>query len=178
METKRNPVLEALQYEAETGTLGFNGIRYMLIRPETVVEIQKVIEEKFGVEAAWEIFYRSGFRGTSLTARKLLNSGLTPEQCLEEMFRMGGHLGWGKFTLRGIVPSSEDKLKVSIITSPFARAYGSSPRPVCAMLCGALAGIFTALKGRPYRCREITCFSTNHPGCTFLLTPGERKPID
>ncbi len=177
MKTKHNPVLEALQFDSEAGSLDFHGTRYMLIRPETVVEIQKVIEEKFGVETTREIFYRSGFRGTSLTTQKLLNNGFTSEQCLKEMFRMGGHLGWGKFILRNVGQKGENKIEVIVLASPFARAFGPSTHPVCAMLCGALAGIFTTLKGRLYKCEETACFSTNHPGCTFLLTiQGSGKP--
>ncbi len=171
MDTSHNPVLENLQYESALGALNFNGIRYLLIRPETVMEIQKVIEEKFGINAAREIFYQSGFRGTSLTARKLLEGGLTSQQCLEEMFRMGGHLGWGKFELPNMKAEGKEDIEIVIQGSPFARAYGSSEQPVCALLCGALAGIFTAVKRVTYRCREIRCTASGHTSCVFLLNP-------
>ncbi len=169
METTGNTVLDNLFYDAASGTLEFNGIRYMLIRPETIVEIQKAIEEKFGTEAAHEILYMSGHRGTSLTAKKLLGRGLTPDQCLEEMFQMGGHLGWGKFSLRKIEQSSKDEIEVAIQGSPFAKAYGRSDQTVCAILCGALAGIFSTLFGKAYRCTETHCEAARSPSCRFIL---------
>jgi len=171
MKTEHNPILENLRYESAVGALDFNGIRYLLIRPETLMEIQKVIEEKFGINTAREIFYQSGFRGTSLTARKLLKDGLTPRQCLEEMFRMGSRLGWGKFDLLKTAWESERTLEVAIQGSPFARAYGSAEQPVCSLLCGALAGIFTAVKSERYRCRETRCLACGQSSCFFLLNP-------
>ena len=171
----RNPVLENLSFDANSGALDYNGIRYMLIRPETVVEIQRVIEEKFGAEAAHEIFYRSGFRGTSLTAKKLLGSGLSPEKCLEAMFKMGSHLGWGNFKLLK-TDRKTGVIEVTISASPFAEAYGSSEQPVCAILCGALAGIFSILKGKDYKCTEIGCVALEHGHCHFILKPITNSP--
>jgi len=169
METNHNPVLENLRYKSASGALDFSGIRYLLIRPETLVEIQKVIEEKFGSEAAHEIFYQSGFRGTSLTAGKLLDSGLTPRECLEAMFRMGAHLGWGKFELPNMETVGKENIEVTIHGSPFARAYGAAEQPVCAILSGALAGIFSSLLGAVYICNEVGCAVSGDASCTFRL---------
>ncbi len=169
METTGNPVLENLLYDAASGTLEFNGIRYMLIRPETIVEIQKAIEEKFGAEVAWEIFYQSGYRGTSLTAEKLLKQGLSPQRCLEVMFQMGSHLGWGNFKTTQTGPKIDKAIEVTIQGSPFAKAYGLSDRAVCALLSGALAGIFSTLTNKKYICREIKCLAVGHSHCHFRM---------
>jgi len=170
----KNPVLENLSFDAASGALDYNGIRYLLIRPETVVEIQKVFEEKFGAEAAYEIFYQSGFLDTSLTAGKLLGSGLTPLQCVEAMFQMGAYLGWGNFEL--LKTKGTENIEVVIHGSPFVRAYGSAEQPVCAILCGALAGIFSALKGEDYKCTEIGCVALEHGHCHFILKPTNDSP--
>ncbi|RTZ90732.1 MAG: hypothetical protein DSY91_06005 [Deltaproteobacteria bacterium] len=168
MGTAKNPIIEKLQSDETTGTLDFEGIRYLLVRPETFMEIQKVIEEKFGVEAAREIFYQSGFKGTSLTAKKLLDAGMSPGKCLEEMFKMGAYLGWGRFE---IIERDENgsRVEITIKGSPFAGAYGVSEQPVCAILCGALAGIFSTLKGTLYTCSETMCCAAGDTHCHFIL---------
>ena len=168
MDNETNRVLEKLRFDGGMGALDYNGIRYLLIRPETLVEIQKVCEEKFGPDAAREIFYRSGFRGTSLTADRLLKGGMSSEECLRAMFAMGSHLGWGKFELPDLRESGKET-RVTIHASPFARAYGKSKRPVCALLSGALAGIFTTLRSKEHACREIKCLATGEAACRFLL---------
>jgi len=170
----RNPVLENLSFVAASGALDYNGIRYLLIRPETIMEIQKVIEERFGANAAHEIFYQSGFRGTSLTAEKLLKAGLSPDECLHAMFEMGSHLGWGNFRLLE-TGQKTDEIEVTISASPFAEAYGEANRPVCAILSGALAGIFSKLKGKDYRCIEIGCVALDHDQCRFILKPANNS---
>ncbi len=163
-----NPVLENLNFYSGSGMLQYNDIQYMLIRPETVIEIQKVLEEIFGVSTAHEILYKSGFKGTSLTANKLLKSGLSPDQCLQAMFEMGGYLGWGKFVLQEAPGGISDR-EVVIHASPFARAYGTSEHPVCFILSGALAGIFSTLKGTSYLCSESECIAMGNPFCRFYL---------
>jgi len=170
MKAEKNIVLENLQFDHGSGSLEFNGIRYMLVRPETIVEIQKVMEERAGPDAAHDILYKSGFRGTSLTAKKLLEKGLPPRQCLRDMFNMGTHLGWGKFEI--INGESEGGvIEVTIHASPFAKAYGPSRQPVCSILCGALAGIFTTLSDKDYVCHEIICVAANDTSCLFRLEP-------
>lgn len=169
-----NPILENLNFYSGSGILEYNDVRYMLIRPETVIEIQKVLEEMFGVSIAHEILYGSGFKGTSLTANKLLKSGLSPDQCLQAMFEMGGYLGWGKFVLQEEAPGGISGHEVVIHASPFAKAYGTSQHPVCSILCGALAGIFSTLKEMLYLCSESECVAMGNPFCRFCLVPSEK----
>ena len=49
-ETMANPILEALEFDEESGGISFKGVGYLLIRPETLVEFQKALEERLGEE--------------------------------------------------------------------------------------------------------------------------------
>ena len=67
-----NPILEALEFDEEGEAISFAGVRYLLIRPETLVEFQRALEERLAGEAK-KLLYRGGFAG--------------------------GQIGWGKFQL-------------------------------------------------------------------------------
>lgn len=139
----------------------------MLIRPETVVEIQKIAEEIFGKQTVAEILFKSGYKGTSLTTAKLLQEGHNWEEIIEFMFQMGGELGWGSF---GLLDSEEEgHFRVVVYNSPFAEAYGPSPTPVCHLLRGAIAGIFATLFPRNFVCNEIECLAQGKGQCLFSV---------
>ena len=45
-----NSILDNLQWDADSGTITFKDVRYMLIRPDTVVDFQKAVEAEVGSE--------------------------------------------------------------------------------------------------------------------------------
>lgn len=167
---KETPILRQLSFDRFGGSLDYRGIRYMLIRPETVVEIQKVTEELFGRQSAAEILFRSGYKGTSLTTTKLLQQGMSAEEIIDSMFRMGGELGWGVFELLELGVEEEGRFKVAVSNSPFAGVYGPSAVPVCHLLRGAIAGIFSILFQRKFNCDEIRCLAQGEERCLFVGT--------
>ena len=63
-----NAILEALEFDEEKGAIFFKGVRYLLLRPETLAEFQKGLEERLGEEAQ-EILYRGGFTGATCPPR-------------------------------------------------------------------------------------------------------------
>ena len=65
----RNHIIEALEYDEERGVISFKGVRHLLIRPETLVELQRGLEERFGEEAQ-EVVCRAGFAGGHLSVEK------------------------------------------------------------------------------------------------------------
>ena len=63
-----NSIMDELAYDPASGALNFKDMRYMLIRPETVIGFQKAIEEN-NRELARAAFFQGGFRGGYLSAR-------------------------------------------------------------------------------------------------------------
>ena len=165
-----NILLADISYKGSIGALNYKGIRYLIVRPETVVEIQKSLTEELGGARAGEVFYRSGYRGTSLTAKRLLDEGASRKDIMRSMFHMGANLGWGKFSVLNIDEAS-NRFTVRVEGSPFAEAYGKHNEPVCFLLSGALAGILSGAYDRKYRCGEVECAAKGDPYCVFFLEP-------
>ena len=53
-----NEILENLDYADDGGALLYKGVRYLLIRPETISEIQKALIEEIGAEHE---YFEKGF---------------------------------------------------------------------------------------------------------------------
>lgn len=70
MDLKMNPntILDELMYHQASGALTYKGVRYMLIRPETIVGFQKTIEES-SPRTAGDAIFQGGFRGGYLSAK-------------------------------------------------------------------------------------------------------------
>ena len=103
-----NPILAELVYDQSSGSLLFKGVRYLMIRPETISGIQKAITESCGKEAD-ESFFEGGFTGGSLSAKKYKKlHNYSDLDVIEFMMKMGNQIGWGYFRLERYDP----KLKV------------------------------------------------------------------
>lgn len=163
-----NPILEALEFDEEKGALSFKGVRYLLIRPETLVEFQKGLEERLGEEAQ-EILYRGGFSGGHLSTKKYREAfGYKDEEIVRLMMTMGGQIGWGNFTLEEFSLEAK-RLIVTVTGSPFAVAYGKSKGPVCHMIRGVMAGMGYALFGEDVAAVELHCLAKGDELCRFLI---------
>ena len=163
-----NPILEALEFNEENGAISFKGVRYLLLRPETLVEFQKGLEERLGEEAQ-EILYRGGFSGGRLSTEKYRETfGYGDEGILQFMVTMGGQIGWGNFTLEEFSLEAK-RLIVTVTGSPFAVAYGKSKGPVCHMIRGVMAGMGYALFGEDVAAVELHCLAKGDEVCRFLI---------
>ncbi len=168
-----NPILEAVEFDTENGTISFKGVRYLLIRPETLVEVQKGLEKRLGEEAQ-EILYRGGFTGGHLSTKKYREAfGYGDEEIVQFMATMGGQIGWGNFKL-GEFNLEAKRLIVTVTCSAFAEAYGRSTDPVCHMTRGVIAGIGHALFGEDVASVETHCLAKGDDLCRFLI---EAKPV-
>lgn len=81
--------------------------------------------------------------------------------------------GWG----RAEFDLSEVKKRILLVRvseSPMAAAVvhgklDAGGRPVDALLCGALAAMFTQASGSAMHCKEIRCVASGSPVCEFVL---------
>src|SRR3989304_8670924 len=94
-----NTVLQALRYDPQRGALLFNDVRYLLVRPETLMAFQRAAAARLGAEAD-ALLYESGFTGGRLSAmryRELFQ--LSDAETVEFMAHMGSEIGWGRMAV-------------------------------------------------------------------------------
>ncbi len=171
-----NEILESLEYLPEGGALIYSGIRYLLIRPETLIEFQKIMESEVGVEKAGNALYMAGRRGGSLSADRFRKEfSLMPDEIIRFMARMGGQLGWGRMEVSSFDPE-KGTLELDVFHSVFAEAYSNADAPVCHMIRGVFAGTW----GGALECEiiglETRCRAVEGPGpCKFIFTPAAQE---
>lgn len=163
-----NSILADLKFDDARGALLYKEVRYLLIRPETLIAFQKAAEEKLGAGAD-ELLYAGGFTGGTLSAKRYREAfGLSAEQSVEFMAQMGTQIGWGKFTVSSFSVSS-CTLELVVESSPFAAAYGKSNRGVCHLIRGVFAGLASGIFECDVESREEECLALGHLHCKFVI---------
>lgn len=163
-----NEILQGLEWDSDHGCLTFNQVRYLLIRPETLVDFQKAVEAELG-ERAGELLYAGGFTGGSLSSRRYKEVfGYSDEEIVGFMCRMGGQIGWGRFELVELDPAV-GRLIVRVYGSPFAEAYGAADQEVCHFIRGVMAGLGAGIFDAEVDAVESRCAARGEPGCEFVV---------
>lgn len=150
------------------GLRKLRGARILLLSPEVLVNIQKQLERTVGLSTRGFLY----LAGEQSAKEALSKVGPTPSASLEEMIPRAlaalTELGWGRFRL---VPGSRDppQWTIGLEDSPLAAAYGSSPRPVCHLVAGWLAGLVEHFSGAALLCEEVQCQAQGRPRCEFEL---------
>ncbi len=144
-----------------TGALRLGPARYLLVRPETLVGIQRAVERAAGPAAAADCLLDGGRAGGARVAAAL--SG-TVEERVSAVVEAGTTLGWGRFALEALTPRG---LTITVTNSPFAEAYGPAPGPVCHLIAGVLEAVATSVFRRPQVVRETACAAAGAPACRF-----------
>jgi predicted hydrocarbon binding protein len=161
-------ILSDLTSHPEQGALRIKDVRYLLIRPETLMSFQKELEAEVGFARAGEILYPGGFTGGKLSGHKYKQAfGLSDRQAVEFMCRMGGEIGWGCFRL---IELDEDahSLCVEVQNSPFAEAYGRGAQGgVCHLIRGVLGGLGAGVFGVEVVAQETLCLAKGDGECRF-----------
>ena len=161
-----NEILKELHFNSENGGLFYKDVRYLLVRPETLVAFQKAIEKELG-ERGSQILYDSGFHGGTLSAgryREIFH--LSDEEIIHFMITMGSQIGWGRFELGKFDPVQK-VLHVTVHHSPFAESYGSSFLPVCHFIRGVIGGLATMVLRQDVLAKETLCLAKGDGVCLF-----------
>jgi predicted hydrocarbon binding protein len=148
------------------GEIKAGGLRYLLVRPETLAEIQKGVEDRLGPKAA-EYLYTAG-ASWAVSALKRLK-GEVPEDGAhlpQALCRHATELGWGRWELLSFDPEKH-LLVVRVFSSPFAAAYGQSDLPACHLIAGAISGLGEFMFNMPAATIEEGCAAQGSPHCTF-----------
>ena len=163
-----NLILDELEYHSESGTLSYKDVRYLLIRPETIVGFQKSVEKK-DPKTAINALFQGGFQGGYLSAKKYKEiQNLSNEEAITFMMAMGAQIGWGNFKLDQY-DFDEKKLQISVENSPFAAAYGDASEGVCHLTRGVLCGLATVLFWGTCTASEVECRAKGDHHCVFLI---------
>ncbi|MBI3825779.1 MAG: hypothetical protein HY294_07280 [Candidatus Rokubacteria bacterium] len=144
----------------DKGRVFFRGSRYLLVRPETLVAVQRALAETFGAGAA-ECLVAGGRAGGGAAIRTLGGRG---REVVEGLLAMGRVIGWGDFALERLEP---DVLVVTVRHSPFAEAHGPAAGPVCHLTPGVLEQLADGVLGRPTRVVERSCAAAGADVCRF-----------
>ena len=168
-----NEILDYLK--DETGRLTIKDVHYMLIRPDTVVDFQKAVEVMVGPEKCAEAMMAGGYTGGSRSSRRYKEVfNYTDEEIVAFMCRMGGEIGWGRFSLIEL-DAVDKRLVIKVEGSPFAEAYARdepSSLPVCHMIRGVLAGMAAGIFGSDVVSEETMCAAKGDPVCRFVVRAG------
>lgn len=164
-----NSILADLVFTPEAGRLSFKDVRYMLIRPDTIIDFQKAVEAEVGVERCAEMMMAGGVTGGSRSAARYKDEfGLSDAEIAEFMCNMGREIGWGHFSLREL-DSEGGRLVVEVSDSPFAAAYGQADQGVCHLTRGVLAGLAAGIFGTQVRSAETSCRARGDDICRFEI---------
>lgn len=164
-----NSVLTQLGWNADDGALWFKGVRYLLIRPETLYGIVSAAEKELGQERAGELLYRGGFVGGQLSGRKYRAAlNLDPRGAVEFMCNMGAEIGWGRFELVSYEHDAAT-LVVHIHRSAFAHGLDANElraeTGVCHLIRGVLGGLVSGLTEKNVTTRETRCIVQGYDFC-------------
>ena len=164
-----NSILDEIEYDPESGALSYKDVRYLLIRPETIVGFQKSIEKrdrKTGINA----LFQGGFQGGYRSAKKFKEiQNLSDKETINFMMAMGAEIGWSNFQLIEYDPENQD-LQIRVENSAFASAYGESAEGVCHLISGVLSGLATVLFARNCTASETKCLARGDAHCAFHVS--------
>ena len=165
----QNSIIDKLVYDPASGALTYRDVRYLLIRPETIVGFQKTIE-KYSRTCAQEALFQGGYRGGYLSAKKYKEmQSLSDSETISFMMTMGAEIGWGNFQL--IEYDFEiRKLQIRVKNSAFAEAYGDSTEGVCHLINGVLSGLATILFSQNCMGSETECLAKGDKHCVFHIS--------
>jgi predicted hydrocarbon binding protein len=161
-----DPVLARLAHQP--GRLSYLGSRYLLIRPETIVAMQRAVEAVLGDRAA-ECFAAGGRAGGGKAMADLPGE---PAARIATLLATGSSIGWGRFALESF---TADRLVVVVHESPFAEAYGTAETPVCHLTRGVLESLARSVLGDGWTVRETECAAVDAPACRFEAEPPRER---
>ncbi len=158
-----------LAFDPDHGSLTLGPLRYLLLRPETLSDVQKGVEDRLGPKSA-EYLYAAGASWAVGALRRIQAATAdSPVESARAFCQHATELGWGRFKLRAFDPENK-KITVQVSHSAFAGAYGQGDEPVCHLIAGAIGGLAEELFQMPSSCLEEMCQVQGNPSCLFVAT--------
>jgi predicted hydrocarbon binding protein len=149
--------------------LTYKGVRYILIRPETIAGVQHALKA-ISPKDTRQAFFKGGFEGGFLSATKYKEMyDFSDVQIIEFMMQMGSEIGWGKFR-SDHYRLDEKSLQVTVEKSPFSETYGKTSDGVCDLIRGVISGLASVLFSKDCVATETRCLARGDKNCVFVVT--------
>jgi uncharacterized protein len=159
------------------GRLQLGPGRVLLMRPETLAELQRGVEDRLGPKAP-EYLYSAGSAWAQDAARRTqAATGEEGAELARLVCQQATELGWGEWRVEAF-RAEEKGLAVRVLGSPFAEAYGTADTPACHLVAGAVGGLTEFLFHVPAPCMEQACLVQGAPGCLFVAAGQEVDAAD
>jgi uncharacterized protein len=166
--TCSNNIIDKLEYSEEEGLLTFKGIRYLILRPETIMGLYKTLKDKYGKDVDSH-FFQGGFEAGRLTSQKYKeNFGLDNMGLIDFMIKTGGQIGWGKFELVRF-ELNEKILEIKLTNCAFISKDKFLEFPVCHFVLGVMSGMASILFSSEVSGEEIKCMAKGDECCFFKI---------
>lgn len=174
-EEARDFLMAAMQHDPRRGTVRISGERYVVMRPEILVNIQKQLEQTVGASTKGFLYLageKSAEERLHIIRTFVPNIDMTKnfDEDTKRINDVVAITGWGRYDVLAYDRRS-GVIRVALKNSPIAEAYGPSSRPVCHLIAGWLAGVGRRLIGRDLLCEEIVCKAQGRARCEFELNP-------
>ncbi len=95
-----NQLLESMSFEGEAGKLSLQGLRYLLLRPGLISEIQKSLEDALPSDVERILADASQNEGVGLAGRLKDVFSYSEEQVLSSLAFLLGESGWGAISVQ------------------------------------------------------------------------------
>jgi len=155
----------------EPGVLSLGGLRFLIVSPTLLAEIQKGVEDRLGSRAS-EYLYAAGSTWAAHECRRLRPLAAEPAALAHLFCQLMTGLGLGRWVVRELQPDAR-MLTLQVERSPLAEAYGTSDQPVCHALAGAVSALGEALLRCPCAAIETHCKAQGAPACQFTIRAQE-----
>jgi predicted hydrocarbon binding protein len=162
-------LLKSLSFNSGAGDLRVGSLRHILVRPETLSEIQKGVEDRLGVKSSEYLYAAGASWGMAVCRRMKAENAGSAGDLVQAIGQHATELGWGCWKIETFKPEAR-LLVVRVAGSPLAEAYGTSDVPVCHLLAGAVSGVLEFLLGMPVGCVEQKCRVQGSSECLFVAT--------
>jgi len=165
---KKNRILDNLEYSDEDGIINFKGVRYLILRPDTIMRMYEKLRSRYG-EDVDSYFFAGGFEGGRLSSEKYRdNFGLDDMGLIDFMLTMGANIGWGKFDLVEYNPE-EKVLVVKVSNSAFVVKDKPTNFSVCHFIRGVMSGMASVLFSGEVESSEDRCAAKGDDYCLFTV---------
>jgi len=140
-------------------------------------DLQKDLIETMGYRKAFEKIYSNTKSGSAEYNKNFIKSqGFTDKRkIIDWQTKIVSLSGWGTIEIAKI-DFENDAYVAHFKEIPFARQYGKVKYPVDFLVCGFIAGGFSAALGKNLECYETQCIAQGKPYCEFIV--GQKKTID
>lgn len=161
-------IRERLRWDSGAGEIRDGEVRYLLIRPDTLMGMFASLAPAAQAEALAALAQSTATHGAKSARRYQALGAADTAALLATIERTAPLLGWGIWRLGR---AADGSLDLEVRNSPFAAGFGpGATAPVCAPISGMLRAVAELVGGRPTRVEETACAASGAPACRFHAT--------